>query len=375
MDAKSKTITFIAPSLPPSHEAAAVRVSSIIDNAPDDLQINCCELKGENRSTLIPLLSNKFPLPLRLLFEVLVGCELSLRLLFKRSDAYVVSTPPYFASLIVSLCLALRGKRYALDVRDIYPEVLFNSGVIKSDSFIGNLLVKLTCYIYGKSALITTVTEGCKSSILQIASNSALNEGSVSVIRNGFLEREFTLSNNTERSPSFSVVFHGLIGRFQNPQLIIDVAKELPQVEFTVIGHGPSESIIQTSDLSNLKFLGSLPHQDIPKTIAKAHLGISPRDDSKISKDSLPVKVFEYIGVGIPIIATPKGEVGQIIDQHDLGLNCENDKKQVIQFIEKCIADPSFYQQLCDNVRNARKEFSREKQASTFWSQVIPKLF
>lgn len=38
-------------------------------------------------------------------------------------------------------------------------------------------------------------------------------------------------------------------------------------------------------------------------------MGFSARRDDEIGTDALPVKAFEYLGVGIPVIMTPKAGI------------------------------------------------------------------
>jgi len=368
---KKSNILLICPSVHPNNEAASQRVQSFINECPPNINLSLLVLKKIKKEgvhkTFFSLSSNKSPLIIRLFFEVLIGIEASIRILLtKKRTLYIITSPPFFSTLIISIFLVSINRKYCLDIRDIYPEVLFHSGLLKDKSFLGKILLKLTDYIYSHSALITTVTEGCKTSIEKI---NPSQKNKITVIRNGFDQNHFH-PKNQNKVEKFSVVFHGLMGRFQNIQLIKDVASELPDVNFNLIGHGPKEEQTKNSSSKNITFLGEIPFQDIPSQIGLSHLGISPRTEDPISRLSFPVKIFEYIGMGIPVISTPINESHQLIQSQGLGLSCENNLSEIVDFINKCTTDNQFYNQLQKNVLKNRDQYSRRYQSKIFWATI-----
>src|SRR5690606_3584242 len=64
--------------------------------------------------------SNMDNLIIRLFKEILYGIETFLRLLFSNKDVYIVTSPPFIASIISCIALMLRGKPFVFDVRDEY---------------------------------------------------------------------------------------------------------------------------------------------------------------------------------------------------------------------------------------------------------------
>ena len=71
-------------------------------------------------------------------------------------------------------------------------------------------------------------------------------------------------------------------------------------------------------------------------------------------KDSLPVKMFEYMAAGIPIIASNFSIWKEIIDEHKCGINVNpkdsNDIKKSIQYL---INNPNEAKEMGENGKKA----------------------
>ena len=75
----------------------------------------------------------------------------------KAPDIVIATSPPIFAALSGLLVAKLKGSKFVLDIRDIWPESAVQMGNIKN-KFIINLLEKLELFLYTNSDLITVAT-------------------------------------------------------------------------------------------------------------------------------------------------------------------------------------------------------------------------
>ena len=85
--------------------------------------------------------------------------------------------------------------------------------------------------------------------------------------------------------------------------LLLRTAKEIPEASLVLVGN----SAVDTSELakcSNVHLLGAKPHEEIPSYGYGFDLGIMPRPDSDWSKSSNPIKLKEYLALGLPIVST-----------------------------------------------------------------------
>ena len=81
------------------------------------------------------------------------------------------------------------------------------------------------------------------------------------------------------------------------------------------------------------------------------------RTDGGIGKTAFPVKVFEYIGAGLPVIVTPVSEAGGVVEGEKIGLQCDNDINKIINGIYN-IKDN--YTQYTTKSKIKNKKFSRQ---------------
>lgn len=315
--------------------------------------------RNHNVNLLKPTLnapSNKLGLISRLIRELLLGIEVSFRLLINKNDLVVLSSPPYITVLIAGLTLGLVRKRYILDIRDIYPEVFIHLGLINENGFIAKILKHLTKHLYRKANAIITATQGLNT----IVDSYGLNVPSKTIL-NGYDPDLFYKSE--EKFQNFTLVFHGNLAKMQNIDLLLDIAERLPsEIDIVVAGDGPQAQKLKAHQ--RIKFLGKIPYQEVAAVVRKSHLGLSFRNNGIINETAFPVKTFEYIGAGIPIISTPPSEAGSFIEERGLGKQFQND--QVDEIVNSILEYRNYQSPLTDT-----SELTRQSQAQRFADFVL----
>ena len=111
-------------------------------------------------------------------------------------------------------------------------------------------------------------------------------------------------------------------------QAVVIVAKEWPDASFMVVGGGERLEMLRSAAAglglgSRLAFTDYVPHEDIPKYLAAADIGVATfvRNEMTICKS--PLKIVEYLAAGRPIVASDVGEVRRMVG--DAGLVVEPD--------------------------------------------------
>ncbi len=76
---------------------------------------------------------------------------------------------------------------------------------------------------------------------------------------------------------------------------------------FTMVGSGEAQSylekIARDSD-GSVVVKAPVPHHEVPSVLAQGHLGVLPFPDEEKFRVSSPIKLFEYMAAGLPILAT-----------------------------------------------------------------------
>lgn len=130
------------------------------------------------------------------------------------------------------------------------------------------------------------------------------------------------------------------------------VAKKYPQLKLRIAGEGPMEAelkkMIKALKIgSNVEFLGTLKHSEIPKLVNKSHLFIRP---SRF--EGFGVSFVEAMALGTPVITCPVGGIVDFIYDKETGLLIPpEDPKSLAKAIEFAFENPKKIERI---VRNAR---------------------
>jgi len=378
LEGATRVILYAAQTLPASSVACAVRcfhLASALGRAGIDVDVWSHTAGTRTTPLRLPFPSNRLPTALRTLMEAFLALEISLRLVWRRlrtPDVVVVlSSPPFVTCFLAAHACRLMGLRYVWDARDVYPEVLFNFRVLRGDSALGRWLATSTRALYRDALFISTPSDAFVATIRdQVASKDH-----VVLVRNGFDEAMFTPATEPRDSGPFVCIFHGLLGRMHNIELLLDVADRVaairPDVKFVVVGYGPKEELIRTTPRANVSFLGSRPYAEIPALLAKADLGLAFIEDNQGTEGAFPVKVYEYIGAGLPVLVTPLSEAGRLVDERSFGRSFTNqDAAGIAHTIADLASRGERYAGWRRALREGREPFSRRRWSDEFASRL-----
>lgn len=143
----------------------------------------------------------------------------------------------------------------------------------------------------------------------------------------------------------------------------------LKNVELYFIGGGDVwDTIIQlTHDLhleDRVKFIPRMPYNRLMQFTALADLGVSI--DKPVSPNyrmSLPNKLFDYISMGVPVLASSLVEVKKIVTGYDVGVCIENhEPAHIADQIQFMLEDQQRYTRWKENARMAAAVLCWEKE-------------
>jgi len=91
--------------------------------------------------------------------------------------------------------------------------------------------------------------------------------------------------------------------------LLIALARARPAWSFALVGPvGPGDPRTDVSLLAaepNIHLLGSRSYQQLPKVLRSADAGLIPYARNALTDSVFPMKVYEYLAAGLPVVATP----------------------------------------------------------------------
>lgn len=249
-----------------------------------------------------------------------------------KTDLVFASAPPVFVLFSGFIVSKIKRALFVIDVGDFWPDSVVALGLMKKN-FIFRLIEKLEKYVYKKSVLIIvnsnrfvdrlTKEKGVKRNKIKVLLNGAeLNlfrsYDNLSLLK---LKREYNIEDK------FVVLYAGLLGLAQSPEVLVETArvlKDYKNIVFLIVGGGVlkerCENLARKYNLKNIIFVGEKPRKEIPNFTGISDLAIIPYKNLDFFKDNVPSKIFDYMAAGLPIIINLDGEGANIIKKAKCGL-------------------------------------------------------
>ncbi|MCU1679116.1 MAG: gtuS20 [Frankiales bacterium] len=115
--------------------------------------------------------------------------------------------------------------------------------------------------------------------------------------------------------------------------LLKEIALQIPEASLVLIGDStyPMDELVA---IPNVHWLGARPYADIPRYGAAFDVGIMPWSDSDWIQYCNPIKLKEYLALGLPIVSTDYPEVHLMSDVIDVG----KDHAEFIAAVRRALA-------------------------------------
>ena len=108
--------------------------------------------------------------------------------------------------------------------------------------------------------------------------------------------------------------FVGSISSWIDQDWIVEAARQLPDWNFVFIGPIHTD-VSRLKTLPNLHFLGPRPYKEIPRYLRRFDVATLPFEITDFTRRVSPIKVYEYLAAGIPIVASRLPDL-EIIREH-----------------------------------------------------------
>lgn len=252
-------------------------------------------------------------------------------------DIVVLNYPSPYTGLLGFLEGKLWNKPIVLDFNDLIAQYTINLLSIKKASFKAKILVFVQQYLVKNSQKTITPTHFIKRYTVSLG----LPKNKITVISNGVDTRAFhptrfdparlklKLSPNKEKL----CVYSGRLDEWAGINLISklsDIAetKKL-NAKFVLAGSGAEKML----DKENVILLGAVPYEEIPHLLTTADVILIPFPNNEVSHAASPLKLFEGMAMGKPIIASKVSGIAEAISDGENGFLA--DPENVNEWVEK----------------------------------------
>jgi glycosyltransferase involved in cell wall biosynthesis len=174
-----------------------------------------------------------------------------------------------------------------------------------------------------------------------------------------------------ERPATTVAVFAGAFRSWHGAVHLVRAIRQLHErgradIGAVLIGDGPELPAVRDAarGLSNIVFTGPLPHPDMPAALAAADIGVAPFDISAHGPLTLgfywsPLKIFEYMATGLPVVAPRVDRIPSLVEHAREGLLYEPGAPDGLADALERLADPGVRRSLGEAARErAIREYS-----------------
>ena len=284
-------------------------------------------------------------------FFLIAGWSLSFLAFSRRPIAVQVSNPPDFL-VLVALVPRLLGARVVLDMHEPVPELYasiqespLTSPRIRALAWVERMATRF-------AHRVVTVSEACRETFTR----RGTPREKITVVPNVCEARLFAPSrfpDDSVRGPGdgpLRLIYHGTLV----PRYGVDVAvramtyirDRVPDARLAVYGRGEFAAELErlARDLGvadRVELGGFVPLEEVPGKIARATVGVVPNRKDVFTDLVLPTKLFEYIAMGKPVVASRTAALLAHFGEDDLYLFDAEDAEGLARAVIAVHADPA----------------------------------
>ncbi len=290
----------------------------------------------------------------------------------KNIDVVFATSTPLTIGIPAILLKWFKKKPFVFEVRDEWPRIPVEMGIIKNKILI-KFLLWLERKIYKSAAAVVALSPGMAAGVRNVLQcdkkiKVVPNSSDTEIFRpdvDGLAVRQKQGWDN-----KFIILHFGAMGRANGLDFLIDAAEKLrkkPEIHFVLVGSGSEKSRlinkIKEKNLTNIEILGSIPKSDLPKFVAACDISTVIFADYPILEHNSANKFFDSLSAGKPVLLNYSGWQRDFIEEYQAGFGCK--QYDLDEFVEKILFlnnDKPKLKPMGNNAREmASNRFSRDK--------------
>lgn len=284
------------------------------------------------------------------------------------TDVVIASSGPITVGFPGLIARYLRRRKLVFEVRDLWPEVAVELGIIKN-----KLLIRLAYWFekrcYMASSHIIALSPGMKADIEERF--GLKNVTSVTNSANISLFGEAVINPDLKGLKPYSyAIYNGNIGEVNNSRWLYDAAAILTSrgrqdINILLAGDGQQKEELakkaKEESVTNFILLGLVPKNQLVGLIQNAMVSLVPLKGAKVLDTSSPNKFFESLAAGVPVIQNTKGWMKNYLEKNNIGYTLSPDDPEALaDLLIELSANPEMVREMGNRARKlAAIEFDK----------------
>jgi len=253
-------------------------------------------------------------------------------LLTKKVDVIYATSTPLTVGISAIALKWLKRIPFVFEVRDQWPEIPIELGVIKNKIMI-KLLLWLEKTIYKNSSAIVALSPGMNQGIRDVLGDSKpITVASNCSDLDAFYPELDGSKIRKERGWEDKFVFlhFGAMGKANGLDFVVDIAEKLEDnkdIHFVLVGDGSEKQRLKDRiariGLPNIEILDSVPKSELPFWVTAADVSMVIFANHPILEHNSANKFFDSLSAGKPILLNYSGWQRQVLEESKAGFGCE----------------------------------------------------
>lgn len=249
----------------------------------------------------------------------------------RRVDVVVGTSPQLFTACAAWLVGALKRRPYVFELRDLWPESIKAVGAMKQSPAI-TMLEALEMFLYRRAARIVSVTNAFRDTLAR----RGIDAAKIVVVTNGVdIARFSPRPKDAELEQRHGLAGHlvagyiGTHGMAHALETLLQAAQRLQEshadagLRLLFLGDGARKAALQEEatrlGLRNVVFVGSVPKAEVARYWSLLDVSIIHLRRTELFTTVIPSKLFECMGMGIPVLLGVAGESAGIVEREGVG--------------------------------------------------------
>jgi glycosyltransferase involved in cell wall biosynthesis len=264
-------------------------------------------------------------------------------------DVVIGTSPQFFTACAAYVVGLLKRVPYVFELRDLWPESIKAVGAMQ-DSRAIRLLERLELFLYRKSAAVVSVTDSFKRVLVR----RGIEASKIHVVTNGVDISQFRprakdpeLTRSLGLEGKFVAGYIGTHGMAHALETLLEAAKRVrgEGFAFVFLGDGARKQALRETarklELDNVIFIDSVPKGDVARFWSLLDVSVIHLRKTELFTTVIPSKLFECMGMGIPVLHGVEGESAEIVREHGVGVPFPpEDVDALVSALRRCKGSP-----------------------------------
>ena len=287
-------------------------------------------------------------------------------------DVVVGTSPQFFTVCAAYVVSRLKRIPFVFELRDLWPESIKAVGAMKESSVI-RALESLELFLYRNAALIVSVTHSFKKTLIA----RGVDGGKIAVVTNGVdrfrfkpMPKDAELLRQLGLEGKFVAGYVGTHGMAHHLETLLTTAEVIraqpdgAKFHFILLGDGARKQALKEEaarrGLDNISFIDSVPKEQVTCYWSLLDVSIIHLRKTDLFTSVIPSKLFECMGMGLPVLHGVAGESADIVCEEGVGIVFEPENaEQLVEQLQFLQRDTQVYESYRLQCLEAAKKYDR----------------